>query len=178
MTDDLIITQENFQTIISLSKYIDFNAKILPQVAAAQQFDLKPWLGDSFYYDLIKNQDTDDNQSLLNGGEYTNTANEVVRHEGIKVALAFYAAARYVPDSNINFTPFGAVSKQSEFSEPVADKALVRKSTDYRQSADAIMYDVIKYIATFPVKYPKYKSTSCSTTKSSATAFISPVSRV
>jgi hypothetical protein len=79
--------------------------KDTPIIEQAQLIDVKPLLGDRFYFDLINNLDNEKYQPLLDGCAFTYFISYA--HDGIKALLADYFMAKYVLQVNTNFGPFG-----------------------------------------------------------------------
>lgn len=159
--NDVLITKEDFEGVRHISKNIDFTQRVLPYAKEAQNFDLRPYLGDALFYDLMKNQTLEKYQDLLNGKEYQDTNGNTIWFDGIKEALAYYAMARFRGNQQISDTNFSVVIKTNEFSEPVSDKTIVRTATELKSAANALMYDVVKYIKTNISNYPLYETTDC-----------------
>lgn len=180
MTEDILITQEHFDAVRSLSPNIDFTKRVLPYAAEAQKFDLKPWLGDAMYFDMLKNQESTNYLLLLNGGEYDDTCTppNTLRFDGIRAAIAYYAMARFRENQQVTDTSFGVVRKLNEFSEPVDDKTIVRTAAQLRKGGDAIMLDVKKFLCMKSTDYPKYTATGNENKTNQSRTFISGVSRV
>jgi hypothetical protein len=68
--------------------------KIAPIIEQAQLIDVKPLLGDRFYFDLINNLLTEKYQPLLDGCAFI--LFWYTMHDGIKALLADYFMAKYV----------------------------------------------------------------------------------
>lgn len=107
MAENIIITKTDFDGDIPITQNI-VNDKILkPYILQAQRFDLKQRLGAAFYQALNDNLAGAIYLTLLNGTTYTNSAGQSVSFRGIKIALAHYAYARYILESNATNTPLG-----------------------------------------------------------------------
>lgn len=179
MTDELLIDVSDFEAIRQMTPNLDAK-KIMPFVFEAQQFDIKPFLGDALYYDLLKSKTAVKYQSVLNGLEYVNGQTQTVRFVGLKVAIAYFAHGRYVPFSGQTHTASGYKQKASEFSESTPDKTLERMSNASFNSGKAILDDLVKFLdVKASVDYPLWLSGTCGSGGPNSTqVLISGVSRI
>lgn len=68
--------------------------------------------------------------TLLNGGYYTDASGQLCRVEGVRVALAYLAYARFIRNHDVNVTPYGVVTKYGEESTPVDARTVTAVSND------------------------------------------------
>ena len=68
--------------------------------------------------------------TLLNGGYYTDASGQLCRIEGVKVALAYLAYARFVRNHDVNVSPYGVVTKYGQESTPVEARTISAVSND------------------------------------------------
>ncbi len=171
MTEDLLITLDDIRAVKQVSQNISSVDRMQPFIQEAQIFDLKNKLGPVFYQDLITNKGQQIYIDILNGLVYTNTQNHVVSFGGIKQALAYYTYARFILEAQDTVTAAGVVRKVIEGSEPVSEKTLVAKSLRSKNSADAILDDVIVYLNQKTTIYTKWIVGTCDNNKSSGATF-------
>lgn len=183
MAENIIITKTDFDGDIPITQNI-VNDKILkPYILQAQRFDLKQRLGAAFYQALNDNLAGAIYLTLLNGTTYTNSAGQSVSFRGIKIALAHYAYARYILESNATNTPFGTRVKSTDVSEAVSDKMLAQIAANHFNMAESLMNDVVTYlndttiINTYPIWKNQYSLTGDCNPSGSRNKFIK-VSRV
>jgi hypothetical protein len=155
-----LITLQDIREIKSISLNLNSNKELDPHILEAQDFDLRPLMGDNFFLDFL--EDFEDSPSLSqysdlwNGCTYT-FQNEKFKHEGLKAVLAYHSFARYTSEANIQSTPTGFVHKTNQYSEKVEDKAISRKVAQARSAAQICEGRVIDYICRHKSLYPLYK---------------------
>lgn len=129
-----------------------------PHILAAQNVDVKPVLGAALWYDLLTNQHTTYNRQLIEGGTYQDQDGNTSSFQGIKAALACFAYARYVLSKNVVDTPFGMVTKTSEFSQPVTPEALVPVASEKRNEGSLYLRECITFIEANLAGFPLWSS--------------------
>ena len=159
--NEILVTRQDFESYKEICSNTDESKKLLPHALAAQMFDIKPVIGDSFYYDVIKNQHEENYRKLINGEVYENQRGEEVLFKGLKLAIIYYSHARYVMDKDVNDTPFGMRHKTSEFSERVSDKRIDKMQNQSRAMGLSSLSDVQKYLSAKKDVFPLYRK--CST---------------
>lgn len=160
MTETLLITIDDIKAVKQISANMNVTERVLGYISEAQVFDVKPRLGSVFYHDLITNVSSTIYQELLSGKTYTDSASQSHHFLGLKPAIAYYAYARFILNSQASVTPFGAVRKLDQSSEPLNEKSLVRISTQARMAGDALLDDVIAFLNIKVVDYPKWQNNS------------------
>lgn len=117
-----ILSVQEFKDFRDISYKVD-ESKITKSIKGGL-IDLREVLGDAFYFDVIKNQNSPSYTELLDGIEFDVNGNAYIQ-EGLKSLLADYAYARYLYELNVNHSPFGLVQKNSENSEPI-DRNMIK----------------------------------------------------
>lgn len=145
---NLLITKSDFETIgIQLPKNLEED-QLRRSIIEAQEFDLKPALGDTFYFDLVNNVTVDKYQSLLNGEiNYVYETYNYWFTGGVKAALCYYTYARYLPYAGKKNTEFGMVQKTNPYSEQVSTQQMQIQMNDARSAAIGYMANVTKYLS-------------------------------
>jgi hypothetical protein len=153
-----------------ISKQDLVNDKLIPSTADegrvdlsirdAQEFDLRPVLGDALYYDLVKNTTSTNNQKLLLGEEYVNASGETILFPGLKMAHKYYATARFIITHKRHVTSHGIVEKTTPYSINSGNKDISTDSDSKRSGAQAYWDDVVKYLNTKKANYPLWKCTN------------------
>lgn len=158
----LLTSATDFAAYRELSVNIDDAARINPYIAQAQQFDVKPLLGELLFKDLIDNPTTTENELLLSGGSYTyQSAN--YDFAGLKAVIIFFAYARFLENQNINITRFGIVFKNNaDVSERVDEKTLQRLVQQSRNQAQAYWDECGKYLQRNAGLYPLWQKPNSS----------------
>lgn len=132
-------------------------------IEEAQLLDIKVWLDDSFLLSLAtaraSNALTQDQKNALYGCEYTYNG-QTYFHEGIKVALAYYAYARFLNNGGLVLTPFGLVNKEDDYSRPAENAEVSRLKKEAIHAAEAFKLDVSLFLSRNADKYPLYNCIS------------------
>lgn len=68
--------------------------------------------------------------TLLNGGYYTDASGQLCRVDGVRMALAYLAYARFVRNHDVNVSPYGVVTKYGQDSTPVEARTISAVSND------------------------------------------------
>lgn len=126
---NLLITKEDIAELKPLSENIDSTLKVDPFVREAQEFELRPFLSDEFFIDLVDDFNASPSlqkyKNLFEGSIYT-CGNTKYENPGIKAMLIYYAYARIVKKGPTNSTAFGFVEKLNDDSKPISEKAIAR----------------------------------------------------
>lgn len=136
-----------------------------PHILSAQNIDIRPILGDALWTDLITNSVDAKYQTLLNGGTYTNENGDVITFQGLKASISCYTYARYIMYKNAVDTPFGVVSKKTEFSEQADTKLIMSIASDKRNEGGLYLNNCILFLQANETDYPLFGTTARETTK-------------
>lgn len=148
-----LITVAEFTTFRDVGKKVD-NSKVEECILFAQNSDLQNLLG-GFYFDVLKNKDELLYSDLLNGSEFE-YLDETYIQSGLKALLSDYTYARYLYMINVNLTPFGATTKQSQDSEALS-RNHIKDLYGQAQSDGGIKWHTIKrYILTEPELFARF----------------------
>lgn len=139
-----LINYSHIQAYKDLSSDIDSEIIDSP-IKEAQDFDLRPFLGDQLYFDLIADQEAKANATeeapytekygdLLRGSTYTYNGVSYT-HEGLIPILCYFAYSRYVLGSGAHSTRYGIVQKKTDYSDPATEKTLARLSGQSESAA-------------------------------------------
>jgi hypothetical protein len=147
MTTKLIQTS-NIKDIKAISDNIDVIERLDPYIIEAQDLDIRPFLGEPLFYDIVSTfMDTPNNyQILLNGGDYINNDNHTLYFDGLKVATAYFAYARFISNQGINITRYGIVKKMNENSEAVDAATVDRLAGNARSIGLAYLNQVETFL--------------------------------
>lgn len=166
----LLLSVIDFAPYKELSLNIDDSTRIHPYIKQAQQFDLKPLLGEEFYKDLTDNSTSTPNSLLLTGGGYTHQ-NKNYEFSGLKAALVFYAYARIIENQNIQVTRFGVVYKNNaDVSERVDEKTLQRLVQQTRNQARVYWDECELFLNRNSIDYPLWLKKSSNKSRINITA--------
>lgn len=158
-----LITLEEIKAFKPLSINIDVAKQLDPWIIEAQEFDLKPILGDPFFIEIIET--VEDFENILNPYKYTYNGYNY-SHEGIKSSLIYWTYARYLANANQHSTPYGMVAKRNDFSENIDEKTTARLIKQAQSGAIAYMNSWITFLDRNKVLYPLW-NINCNLTEKS-----------
>jgi hypothetical protein len=159
MFDNNIITITDIQDFKALSKNTDTDKKVNPFIQEAQEFDLRPFMGDEFYLKLVeefKNTFPDSNyENLYQGSTWTKNG-KTYENPGLRSVLVYWSYARYLNKANTNSTAFGMVTKTNPDSTPITDRTIDRLVSQANSGAKAYLNRVEFYINCNKDLFPQY----------------------
>lgn len=165
-----LITLADIRTFKAISSSLNA-LKLDSEINEAQEFDLRPFLGDEFYLALISDFAASPSlatySDLFNGSTYT-YGSRTYQHDGLKAVLCYYAYARYLNNSNTNATAFGTVIKQNDDSEPISEKTLARLVGQAISGAKVFENRVLDFLSRNNANYPLWRI-SCSNVNNNKT---------
>ena len=121
----------------------------------AEFIDLKPLLGERFYYDVVSNASESGYNILVNGGNYDFDGISITC-PGLKKVLIEYAYARIVFFGNDHSTPFGLVEKVYQDGKNVERGRLKEIYKATQQIAYQYWLEVKLYLERNVSDFPKY----------------------
>jgi hypothetical protein len=158
----LLLTISDFSGLPAISANTNTVKKLNPYIKEAQELDLLPILGQEFYWALIVDFELSPSlptySDLFNGSSYILNGHSY-KHQGLKLALVYFAYARYRMNANEEETATGLVNKTTPYSEPASEKAISRRVDQARSAAFAYMEPVIKYLNDKSSEFPLWKNT-------------------
>jgi hypothetical protein len=149
---DLLVTKADFAPYVQISKTVDEEKFLQPNILHAQNLDVKPVFGNAAFTDLINNKNEDKYQSLLNGGTYVD-AGLTLTFQGLKASIVLFAFSRYILTKNIVDTSFGLVSKDTDVSTPVDMKSKQAVAQQARAAGQAYLDECLHFLCLFPQVY-------------------------
>ncbi len=153
----LLISLSDFTPYKAISANINATKKLEPYILEAQEFDLRPILGEELYNAVVADFELSpplqNYSDLFNGSSWT-ISGHTYKHEGLIPALCYFAYARYKLNSNTEDTAFGTVVKRNNESEPASDKAVARQADQARSGAMAYVNRVIHFLNDNSQDYP------------------------
>ncbi|WP_207426000.1 hypothetical protein [Pedobacter sp. SYSU D00535] len=166
MTPILLITKADFIPYVDLPANVDAVKKINMHIEHAQQFDLKPLLGDVLYYDLLKNSTEEKYVTLLDGQEYEVNGVPVL-FKGLKPAIVHFATARVLPNISSQITPSGMFQKRNEFSDPVDFRDISRQVKYFESLAHGYWAEARAFLDQNSDTYTHWRSNKCESPRAS-----------
>ena len=135
----LLITRSDIARYRQIAK-TPHNDKLNEMILDAQLLDIQPLLGENLYNKLIAL--TDGYEELLEGGIYEHDGISYTNY-GLKMALAYFAYARYMMFSSVTDTPFSVVEKLNDNSRP-ADGTTRKSIYNLNREAALTIWDNVK----------------------------------
>jgi hypothetical protein len=152
-----LIDLNDIESLRSISLNIDFDSKVKPHVLDAQEFDLRPLIGEEFWIELA--DDVSAFPDLWEGLTYTHQGH-TYQHPGLKAVLVMFAYARYKGSVQQTDTAYGLVVKTNEHSTPVSDRTLARAEAKAKSGAEIYWTRVRDYLCRKSTTYPLWKGGS------------------
>jgi hypothetical protein len=150
-----LISVSDIRAVRDLSNQIKDN-KINPLISDAEMSDLRPLLGDSFFFAIKKNPENYTN--LLDPLEYT-INDEINYHFGLKRLLCELSYVRYMFDSGDISTPFGVIEKNFTDGVRTSRDRTKELSNLRKQTANEYWLGIEKYLINNAELYPLFKIT-------------------
>jgi len=97
--------------------------KLLAYITEAEQMNIKPALGDELFLSILNDGETNEiYKTLLAGGTYRDSSDNLHSFVGLKVALSYFVYAQNVMTGDFHSTRFGTVLKQGDYSQGISSK--------------------------------------------------------
>lgn len=123
-------------------------AQVEPFILDAQEFELRPFLGDDLYLDVLASYQEPDYQKLLDGENFVwpvgSTRNR--RFIGIKSALAYFVLELLVSEGGIHITATGTYEKDNEFSRAPSTARIQQVTNNFHEKGLKILSDARHYL--------------------------------
>ena len=125
----------------AIADNLDDQRRLVMYIQETETLDIIPAIGAELYKDC--NENPQNHQTLLEGGYYDDDKKHFA---GLKAAVCLLAYARFLPNNNINVTPFGVKEKIALDSNEVNDKSLFRQINEARNTGLAYLQQVLDYL--------------------------------
>lgn len=137
----------------------------------AQDLDIKPFLGEIFYYQMQtilsdyyaqpepRPDPTTEQQNFINlyqGVTYVNQQGFTIIYEGLKPTVGLFSFSRFVQWDSTRYTRTGSVVKNHEQSDILSEKAIARNTDQARSEANAHANEVQRYLRNMHASFPNY----------------------
>lgn len=156
----LLITETEINVYKYLAPTINSAQRILPFCYEAQELDVRPLMGDEFYF-IYQQQVLSEMTALHSGTTYTNANGNSVIFDGCIKVIVHYAYARFLENQQISVTANSVVSKESPYSTPTDPLTIKQRVTQIRSAAWAYWIECVKFIeayrSTYPNSFPLWK---------------------
>ncbi|MGV3459916.1 MAG: hypothetical protein ACO1N9_05605 [Flavobacterium sp.] len=147
-----LITRDDIARYRQIAKSPN-NDKLNESILEAQLLDLKPLIGERLFDKIMANPD--EHTELLDGGVYIYDGIEYSSY-GLKMALAYFAYARYVMFSHVTDTPYSIIEKRNADSQPIAAETKKSVYANNREMAGKAWANVRAYLQR--TNYPDHEN--------------------
>lgn len=148
----LLIDKITLSEYWPLSKNMN-NNRVDPHILRAQQKQLKPFLGEALYYDLVTNPETGNYPDLIDGTEYEYGGNTIF-FNGLKPLLAAWAYAGMIKENPLHINRAGNKNKDEENSVEIAAATIAIKSNEAKSEAVRLQDETQRFLDTMRANYP------------------------
>lgn len=134
-------------------------ARVKTCIIEAQHFDVRPLLGDAFYFAILDGVESysDEYDELLNGIEYNDAGGNPVKFYGLKMCLAYYAAARLMSRNDKSIASHGLIKKLNPHSTPLDAEETSAEISALRSGAVTYWHDTKKFLNQRIDDFPLWK---------------------
>ena len=119
---------------------------IEPFIDDAEKQDVIPAIGADLYFAIEADRDNPKYKELLHGGTYTDCSCGTQFSRGLIIAVAYLAYSRMLIFGDIQYTAFGAVLKNAQYSQKPGETDKIRAADAAKKMGFAILQNVAGYI--------------------------------
>ena len=140
----MIITVEDIRAVRHIAHNID-NGRVDMYIREAEILDVVPAISAELYEVLDAGENlTTEQEMMLNGGYYYDGCAKC-KFEGLKVATAYLAYARFMRNNQVNVTPYGVVTKIGEESATTEHRIVVAQAQEAENIGQAMLAEAVRY---------------------------------
>jgi hypothetical protein len=137
----MIINYTDIRAVRPIAENLIDEKRLAPYIDEADKLYLLPALGATLHKEIETDKTT--YATLLAGGYY----DADTRHfAGLTQATGYLAYARFVRNQNLNITPFGVVQKQTQYSNPVDEKTIIRVANEAEKIGLEYLHQCVEYL--------------------------------
>lgn len=142
----MIATPQDVQTVRAVAINVAPEA-IEPYIEDAEKQDVLPAIGAALYFAIDADPGNSQYTEILNGALYDDGDCQGLRYSrGLLAAVAYLAYARMLIFGDIQYTAFGAVLKNSQYSQKPGETDKIRAADGAKKIGFAILADVVAHI--------------------------------
>lgn len=140
----MIITVEDIRAVRPIAHNID-SGRVDMYIREAEILDVVPAISAELYEVLDAGENlTAEQEMMLNGGYYDAGCGKR-KFEGLKVATAYLAYARFMRNNQVNVTPYGVVAKVGEESATTEHRIVVAQAQEAENIGQAMLAEAVRY---------------------------------
>lgn len=156
MAQTNLITKADIQIYFDLSSTIA-DADVDRFIMNAQRSNLKYWIGDDLYYNLVENKsDGGKYQALLDGYAYEHTSGKFRYFDGIKPLLVWEAVRLMMIEFKNKSTKVGFVEQKKRNSDNQTAENIEKQIGYARSQAFQYHSQLVDYMAVNSVNFSEY----------------------
>lgn len=139
------MTVEKFKELARpTSKHVD-DEEIIVFVRECEDMYIIPSIGLAAYKALLSESLTEEQKTLLSGGEYTDGCGELKRCAGLQIALAYFVYAKMLRADGSILARSGFMKHDDSYSSHIVDKENVRQYNDVMDVAEKYLNSSMMY---------------------------------
>lgn len=140
----MITTPQDVQAIRAVA--INVAPEVIePFIEDTEKQDIIPVIGADLYFAIDGDRDNEAYQGILHGGKYPDCGTTKYSR-GLIAAVAYLAYSRMLIFGDIQYTAFGAVLKNTQYSERPSEEKQIRAADAAKKMGFAILHNVAEYI--------------------------------
>ena len=140
----MIITVDDIRAVRPIAHNID-NSRVEVYIREAEVLDVVPAISAELYEVLDAGEELAPEQEMLLNGGYYDAGCGRRKFEGLKVAAAYLAYARFMRNNQTNVTPYGIVTKIGEESATTERSIVVAQASEAQNIGQAMLAEAVRY---------------------------------
>lgn len=159
--------------VTELNNYLDFGEsydvdKLTPIITNVESDIVRKMMGDKFYYLML--MDLTLYEDLIDGSTFEHEGVNYM-HPGLKAMIADFVMGKYLLQINVTLSPFGAVTKQEDYSEP-ANRNTLKDMAQLSNESGYSKWNIIElYLNANKELFPNWKCEGKNNNTSTSTGF-------
>lgn len=141
----MITKSKDVQAIRSVAINVAPEA-IEPFIEDAEKQDVLPVIGADLYFAIDNDRHNPKYYDLLHGGTYSDCNGITQYSRGLLMAVAYLAYSRMLIFGDIQYTAFGSVLKNAQYSQKPSETDKIRAADAAKKMGFAILQNVAEYI--------------------------------
>lgn len=141
----MIATPQDLRAVRSVAINVADEA-ITPFIEDAEKQDVLPAIGAELYFAIEADPAADQYKDLLGGTTFTGRDGKTLYTRGLIAAIAYLAYARMLILGDIQYTAYGAVLKNAQYSQKPSEVDKIRAADAAKKTGFAILQTVADYL--------------------------------
>jgi len=160
MTDEILLTADDFKPYRDISENIDFE-RLSPWILEAQKQEMRTFLGPALYLAMITDYDGSAfvDPRFVDLWEGVDVPNKY-RFYGLKPVIIYFAYSRFLKNQQTVVTRYGVKHLTRDESEDAGAASLRTRLGESQSMAVSLQNDVEKFISDHRSQYPEFEFSS------------------